>query len=167
MIIEDWNAEFELLWRQHQYGGAPIGNEQIGRNRDHWVRFHSLPQSKRYPESVAEEGQVFERFSALGNSLFDAESFVFYVHWWAHGSESDESANWIARKKLWNAIEWKQLLLNTAHDQASSFGVFGKITGTFLSVYDGGFDVFFRSDGKKLAFENQFASWFSTHTRGL
>ena len=35
----------------------------------HWIRIHSLPESKRYPESDGERQIIFERYSEFGSLL--------------------------------------------------------------------------------------------------
>ncbi|MFH0522030.1 hypothetical protein ACHBTE_33290 [Streptomyces sp. M41] len=49
---------------------------------DRWVRFHSLPGSKRYPESADEYGIVLERYNTVLDELFTGlEVFVVTMDW--------------------------------------------------------------------------------------
>lgn len=53
------------LWR----GCRPLGHELRDCARDRWVRFHSLPESKRYAESAREQAEVLRRHNALLEEL--------------------------------------------------------------------------------------------------
>ncbi|MFF2147886.1 hypothetical protein [Kitasatospora sp. NPDC058190] len=46
------------LWERRWPGSPPVGHEIDPGERDVWVRFHSLPRSKRHPET--------ERVSSYG-----------------------------------------------------------------------------------------------------
>jgi hypothetical protein len=46
---------------------------------ERWVRFHSLPRSKRYPEDEAEYAEVLERHNAIMDELAHAGSQVVLV----------------------------------------------------------------------------------------
>jgi hypothetical protein len=64
-ILSGWEAAF--------LGSPPLAHEireafaDSGSNR--WVRFHSLPHSKRYPENEAEFSEVLARFNSLLGAL--------------------------------------------------------------------------------------------------
>lgn len=56
-------AEVEALseaWLS-RWGGSPIAHELRGRHTDRWVRFHSLPESKRYAQTEEEYGVILDR----------------------------------------------------------------------------------------------------------
>ncbi|MEU0334737.1 hypothetical protein [Streptomyces sp. NPDC006193] len=49
---------------------------------DRWVRFHSLPGSKRYPQSEDEYATVLERHNTILDELFtELEVFVVTMDW--------------------------------------------------------------------------------------
>ncbi|MEU9785489.1 hypothetical protein AB0H92_31775 [Streptomyces phaeochromogenes] len=49
---------------------------------DRWVRFHSLPDSKRYPESEDEYTIVLNRYNTILNELFaGTDVFVVTMDW--------------------------------------------------------------------------------------
>ncbi|MGA5078331.1 DUF3885 domain-containing protein [Streptomyces griseoincarnatus] len=52
------------------------------RYADRWVRFHSLPDSKRYPESGDEYALVLDRYNTILDELFvDTDVFVVTMDW--------------------------------------------------------------------------------------
>ncbi len=51
-----------LSWWKKEFGNvAPVGFVLRQHLQAHWVRFHSLPESKRYPESVSEYAELILR----------------------------------------------------------------------------------------------------------
>ncbi|MFE5589239.1 hypothetical protein [Streptomyces sp. NPDC056549] len=58
------------LWQQHWPNCPPVGYKLRDPNRDLWVRFHSLPESKRYAEAESEYTVVLERYNAVLDELF-------------------------------------------------------------------------------------------------
>ncbi|GAA0950587.1 DUF3885 domain-containing protein [Actinocorallia libanotica] len=61
-------AGLTAVWRA-RWGGSPVGYELRERFADRWVRFHSLPESKRYAETEAEYGVVLDRHRTLLRAL--------------------------------------------------------------------------------------------------
>jgi hypothetical protein len=61
----------ELLrrWEEHWPDCPPIGYE-LRCERDRWVRFHSLPESKRYPDTEDEWAIVLDRYNTVLDELF-------------------------------------------------------------------------------------------------
>ncbi|MFM9372740.1 hypothetical protein [Streptomyces sp. Da 82-17] len=53
---EEASASTEL-WARHRPLCPPVGHELRGPYRDAWVRFHSLPGSKRYAEDEADAAE--------------------------------------------------------------------------------------------------------------
>ncbi len=72
-----------LAWWQSQFGEiAPRGHLLRRALSEHWVRFHSLPDSKRYAESVGEYAELQSRHLAVASALFGAGEplYVFRAH---------------------------------------------------------------------------------------
>ncbi|MGW6733237.1 DUF3885 domain-containing protein [Streptomyces sp. NPDC055013] len=53
------------LWQRQFPKGPPIAHELRAAYSDRWVRFHSLPDSKRYPESEDEYAIVLHRYNTV------------------------------------------------------------------------------------------------------
>ncbi len=56
-------------WQQRFPNCEPIAHELRIAFLDRWVRFHSLPGSKQYPEGEAEYSTVLERHNAILGAL--------------------------------------------------------------------------------------------------
>jgi hypothetical protein len=72
-----------LAWWQSQFGEiAPRGHLLRHALGEHWVRFHSLPDSKRYAESSDEYAELQRRHLAVASVLFSAGEplYVFRAH---------------------------------------------------------------------------------------
>lgn len=70
------------LWRERRPAGPPIAHTFRDTYADRWVRFHSLPGSKRHPESEDEYATVLERYNTVLDELFaGGHIFVVTVDW--------------------------------------------------------------------------------------
>ncbi|MFE7277163.1 hypothetical protein [Streptomyces sp. NPDC057623] len=70
------------LWRERRSSGPPVAHTFRGAYADRWVRFHTLPGSKRHPESEDEYGIVLERYNTVLDELFSGlDVFVVTMDW--------------------------------------------------------------------------------------
>jgi hypothetical protein len=70
------------LWRGQRPSGSPIAHTFRSLYADCWVRFHSLPGSKRYPESEEEYTTVLHRYNTVLDELFvGTDVFVVTMDW--------------------------------------------------------------------------------------
>lgn len=61
---------------------------------DHWVRFHNLPDSKRYAEDESEHAVLLDRYSLVLDELFADDEVYMVTTDWADPSEpADRSAH--------------------------------------------------------------------------
>lgn len=58
-------AELSALWDRRWPGCRPIGHELRSAIADRWVRFHSLPDTKRYATTPDEHAEVLRRHHCL------------------------------------------------------------------------------------------------------
>ena len=71
------NLTLSALWDE-RWSGCPKVPYGLRRLRDRWVRFHTLPEAKRYPGTAAEYGTVLARHNAVLTELV-TESAVLVV----------------------------------------------------------------------------------------
>ncbi|GKS73786.1 hypothetical protein AVME950_02840 [Acidovorax sp. SUPP950] len=72
-----------LAWWQSEFGEiAPRGHLLRRALSAKWVRFHSLPDSKRYAESLEEYAEIEHRHHLVASALFNAGEplYVFRAH---------------------------------------------------------------------------------------
>ncbi|WP_369189910.1 hypothetical protein [Streptomyces sp. R08] len=79
---DDVSTLLAALWRERWPSGPPVAHTFRSTYADRWVRFHSLPGSKRYPESEDEYAVLLHRYNTVLDELFaGAEVFVVTVDW--------------------------------------------------------------------------------------
>ncbi|MGW0731251.1 DUF3885 domain-containing protein [Streptomyces sp. NPDC002851] len=70
------------LWQARRPSGPPLAHTFRSTYADRWVRFHSLPDSKRYPESEDEYAIVLDRYNTVLDELFaGTDVFVVTMDW--------------------------------------------------------------------------------------
>jgi hypothetical protein len=76
-------TEFERFWARHYPNIEPVGYELRGAGARHWVRFHSLLESKRYPDTEAEWDVLLARQNELAASVLgeNRECWLVQSHW--------------------------------------------------------------------------------------
>jgi hypothetical protein len=107
-LTERW----ESLWPSSR----PIGHELRSSAADRWVRFHSLPGSKRYADTPSEWAELMGRHNTVLADLFNPISadsqppvaLLITASWGAHAEREREpvliSADPTA--SLWRSDEW-------------------------------------------------------------
>lgn len=70
-MLADWDHSFP--------GCEPVAHLLRERCRSRWVRFHSLPESKRYPENEHEMRGVLERHNTILGDLLGTEREVILL----------------------------------------------------------------------------------------
>jgi len=79
---DDVSTPLAALWRERWPSGPPVAHTFRSTYADRWVRFHSLPGSKRYPEREDEYAIVLHRYNTVLDELFaGTEVFVVTVDW--------------------------------------------------------------------------------------
>ncbi|MEU4344391.1 hypothetical protein AB0H00_24535 [Nocardia sp. NPDC023852] len=75
---------------------------------DRWVRFHSLPGSKRYPGTADEYGIVLDRYNTVLDELFiGQEVYLITCDWSDHaepGARPDDHARWHPGARYWTSV---------------------------------------------------------------
>ncbi|MDL2077205.1 hypothetical protein QNN03_12215 [Streptomyces sp. GXMU-J15] len=70
------------LWRQRHPPVPPLAHTFRTRFADRWVRYHSLPESKRYAESEEEYAVVLDRYNTALDELFAGQDvYVVTTEW--------------------------------------------------------------------------------------
>jgi hypothetical protein len=151
-----------------------------------WVRFHSLPDSKRYPENEAEEGIILSRAYSLGNTTLGMGTSCWQIecrakelnppYWDAPVSGVKAITFADDEEKLWCAhvleTHWRQdtldaILLAVADDKTGPTMWMARNTGKIFAPYDGGFDLLVSSPEEVEQLKAQFGEWLSDHPEGL
>ena len=161
--------------------------------RPRWVRFHSLPESKRYPEDEREYGTVLERHNCiLGELLGPARRVVLlttgYSDTPAVVPSQPELRALDPEAQLWRSIpmpdfdgywhvfasewEWRPGLFDpivrlVADDVARDVIVVAPDCRWVLHPYDGGMDVILESPAARDHLKALHRDWLSSRSDGL
>ncbi len=183
--------ELTLRWEQLWPDCEPVGYLLRGFHQDRWVRFHSLPQSKRYADTDTERDEILRRHRRLLFELSgsrDVGSLVVIAQDWpAH----DLASGW-SRTCLPNAWPWR---IDTGEDSGTGtryFWVATDLAGDAFDAllarvaddsaqvvlaptglewlycpYDGGTDVVLPTTIERDALRRRHQEWLSAHPSGL
>ncbi|NKM72955.1 DUF3885 domain-containing protein [Rhizobium laguerreae] len=153
-----------------------------------WIRFHSLPGSKRYPEDHNEEAIVLQRARVLGKAILGGNADCWQVQcrpkepnppYWSvpvTGVESSTFADDEEDGGLWTAyvssITWRRneldaTLLAIADDRSGPTLWVSRKAGKIFAPYDGGFDLFPASMHEVARLKADHEDWLSSHPDGL
>jgi len=186
------SAHLTDLWDQTWPMASPHGYELRIAYSDHWVRFHSLPESRRYADSDAEYAEILRRHRTVLQELHGSadltDLWVIAVDWgsddlaagWSKGrppsawpwqrrqAEDDPDAGfnyfWAASGLADASID--SLLLPAADDEGR-FVIGAPDLEWLYCPYDGGADVLLPSAVERDALKERHADWLSAHPQGL
>ena len=176
-------ASFLAEWRDIHSEIPPVGYLLRKGGAKHWVRFHALPESKRYPESVEEEHVVLGRAQALGEEVLGDGAECWLVQSGAPGPERphdafdarsrfgleficsfiNHSQGWPvhAARVTWRRSVFDSLFIAVAHERAAPTLWFSPERRAVFAPYDGGFDLFLRSREEVSRQRHVHSSWLS------
>ncbi|WP_269583768.1 DUF3885 domain-containing protein [Roseibium sp. Sym1] len=185
---------FERVLSQVLHGTLPLGFLLRNAFKDRWVRFHSLPQAKRYPEKPDETETVLERMNALASWLLEDTEPVWLVHCKFAARESplerkiqtgdrtlsfvtafedpdlfgpDECWSVYAGETRWNSGSADDLLGAIAQDEVFGVTWISEKTGAIFAPYDGGADCFPETAERTAELKRTFPNWLSRRADGL
>ena len=153
----------------------------------YWLRIHSLPESKRYPETDAERETVFKRYSRFGSALLGEHAQCLVIRssfngaplnpewmpdlaWTPTHRVFEDTDNiwdsWMAHT-TWDAEIFRELLLAIADDRERHVALLSLATDCVFVPYDGGADGFSFDTDLLRRISDEVAPWRSAHPRGL
>jgi hypothetical protein len=176
------------LWFEYPFSQVfPIAHLMRVALPEYWLRIHSLPESKRYPENDAERTIVFNRYSQFGSTLLGEGASCLIIKSYANGfypnielmpelkwtplhriGDKDDGIwdSWMART-TWQPLFFRSLLLAIADDKEAHIAFLSTVTNCVFIPYDGGADGFSFDPILLKRLSNEFASWKSSHPAGL
>ena len=185
-------TDFAKAWSLHRRGYNPIGYELKYAGAPNWVRFHSLPTSKRYADTDEERAVLLERQNTLAAKVLgEGPCWIAQSHWpqpsvyerdffraarelgLDHALEflplTTEGGEWSVHARLttWPASASRDLLLSIADDQAAPTIWMSDADGAVFAPYDGGVDLFLPTTKAMLDLKRAHPDWLSSHPAGL
>lgn len=184
-------ACFVTLWRERWGSDA----EPFGwwlRGGPTWIRFHSLPESKRYAGTEIERAEILNRHSTLIQELAGPESnrlVVIAPEVWRNSGEQPWVKNAFPDAVLWREERHEEdlhsfsavlvsfgpnrfrdlipVLQRIATDEIEGVLITDENLDWVYCPYDGGADVIARSEVERDQFKAVHADWLPQNATGL
>jgi hypothetical protein len=159
-------TEFERHWVRRYPDVEPVGYEMLNAGARCWIRFHSLPGSKRYPETDTDWRELLARQNQLATAVLGADQACWLVQsrWSAPEGVTDiafqrgnDPFRAIADYGLEPAIV-------TLRDPATEFEQRWEACAATTTWSPGGFDRLLREIADESAAPTL---WFSSDTGGV
>ncbi|WFU06320.1 hypothetical protein QA648_24760 (plasmid) [Rhizobium sp. CB3171] len=152
-----------------------------------WVRFHSLPSSKRYPGNDVDEGILLGRAYILGSAVLGQDADCWLVECRPQGlnpplwrvplkgavsttfADGDEGTLWCAHVSMthWRQGAFDSMLLAIADEKTGPTLWMDRQTGRIFAPYYSGFDLFPSSADEVEQLRTAYRDWPSSHPKGL
>lgn len=171
---------FREEWAQF-FGDTPPFGWRLRARDTPWLRYHALPDSKRYADNDAERATILLRANTIGDRLLSAGSSCWYVEARFDDEGSDPNSmvefremddgeelvwRFHVRPVEWCACAFDAKLRAVADDELEVLWM-RRSDGTIFAPYDGGFDLFPRSFDDVETLKEERADWLSSHPSGL
>ncbi len=186
--------DFKSFWKQNFADALPLGymlRQHIG---ERWIRFHSLPNSKRYPDSPDDYATLLRRANALADNVFHRAEACWLVISRPDGESADiadiearlaaplaRSYRWVddlgggdlvewgtsAVPCVWRAGRFDPLLRRIGDGDAYGVIWVAQKSGAIFAPYDGGSDIFVADQAERQRLRREFSDWLSPRRDGL
>ena len=183
-------------WRERWPRCRPVGHELRCCARATWVRFHTLPGSKRYAEDDSEYAEILRRHHVLLSEMPQAGDVLVVTAAWSGSREPagrqpqlarvlPDAIYWIpvlqdrddtgpeswmhlhVSTSPWQDGELDPLLLLVADDQTRGVIIAPPDLTWLYHPYDGGADVIARYKGERDMLMRRHSEWLPANTHGL
>jgi len=181
-------CNIDELWNEVAGDAKPVAHNLKFDLDQRWVRFHSLPDSQRYPNDDAEMNAIIHRHNEILLSVFiSGEQLQVMQMAWSDESSAQVKADgftyWrdvlpdeddldcvnhlYVRSMPWatGALDWA--IAAAANDELYGFMVIGVDSRAIYHPYDGGLDLILSTTDERDALKDQYASYLSSHPAGL
>ena len=189
-------AALSMLWDERWPGCSKLPYE-LRHASDRWIRFHTLPGSKRYPGTEAEYETILARHNTVLGELVTGPAVLvatagysdssrpaepcrspqtLAVHpgavYWTSARMDDEPGfeTWMhlyVSRLPWSAGCLDPLLRQVADDVTANVLVADPDLRWLYHPYDGGMDVVLSSPAERDAVKERHRDWLSAHPGGL
>lgn len=103
-MARDDASSFLQAWRRFYPGEHPDATILLRHGVRHWVRFHSLPQSKRYAENECEQLIILRRQNVLADQVLGSQPcWLVQTHYLTSqpGTDFTSGQDWFAVTRDW------------------------------------------------------------------
>ncbi|MFE0190033.1 hypothetical protein [Streptomyces sp. NPDC058989] len=154
------------------------------------MRFHSLPESKRYPQDESEYAIVLHRYNSVLDELFAGTDVYVITPVWTTDPDvpphQPDAGYWrsllvaddvdpefrtyyhlFASRQPWQHGCINDLLRDVADDKVADVLITDIQLQRIHHPYDGGADVFLTTPEERDGMRDRHAGWLSSHPAGL
>lgn len=181
--------DFKTTWDRFHANCVPM--RWPLHDQENWVRFHSLPGSKRYADNGAERAIVLDRANTLARYVLGETGPCWLVQtrphfteepeWWSRSVAAsqeyqlqnefqfrDEDGNWdvYAALTVWVSGRFDRLIMSIANDESQHTLWMSAESGAVFSPYDGGTDLFLPSQDDVNVLKRECGEWLSPRADG-
>lgn len=179
---------FARWWDAHHPGVAPLGYVLREARPERWLRVHSLPEPKRYPDTDDEWATLLSRQRTVAAEVLGADAPVWVVvadsYLDEHGALAalphlapalemsvdgmEDSGAWTfhAAEARWDFARFEPALRAIANDELRVLFV-GVESGRVFAPYDGGVDLIVETVAERDRVRARFGAWLSREQGGL
>lgn len=184
-LAKFWNSEFK--------GFTPEAHNLKHEYKNRWVRFHTLPESKRYPENEDEYLEVFRRHNTVLHELCGGKGKVLVVlpeyseskvptkpesdlsrlfsvtETWCSLGQHEEGDDYELYWHLhvseveFTGSELNDLFRLVANNEAGNIMIISPAKGFVFHPYDGGADILLASTEQRNLLKEKYFEWLSKH----
>jgi hypothetical protein len=187
-------ARLSELWEQQWPGCSKLPYLLRGL-QDRWVRFHTLPGSKRYPGTKAEYDIILARHHTVLTELITTPTVLVVTAGYSDRSVPPESCQTAAAvhpaATYWTSVciddepdwaSWMHLYVNqtpwtvgcldpllrhVADDETGNVLITDAALRWLYHPYDGGMDIILPTTAERDALRSRHRDWLSAHPSGL
>jgi hypothetical protein len=186
----------DRLWSENFDGVEPLAYELKHKLNERWVRFHSLPESKRYPENASEYAEVLNRYNKILREHFGVNVKLYVVipecsenkipfkpekkfrklfcdtEYWRTVEIYEEFGgefywHFYAATLHYSGYELNALLRLVADNEVANCFVVSENSMSLFHPYDGGSDSILSSSEERDKLKEKFSGWLSNHPKGF
>lgn len=186
--------ELAKFWEREFNNFPPEAHNLKHEFKDRWIRFHSLPESKRYPENEQEYLEVLRRHNAVLQELVGKSNVLVVLPEYSESKEPTKpelttifpvTESWCSLEQhdedddyelYWHlhvsevnftGRELNSLFRLVANDEAGNIMIINPCKGVVFHPYDGGADIVLASTKQRDQLKEKHNEWLSAHPEGF
>ncbi len=174
--------QFQQFWAKNYSSSLPISYWFKHSLSTKWLRFHSLPGSKRYGETEQEWAILLQRQNDLLGEFLQPNDTVYIVINYIKETnvlfneyqfnnigvfvdrKNETVYQSFCAKAFWQYGALNNVLKAIANDEIMAYFI---VPGNIVAPYDGGVDLIINSDFKKEELKNKYSKWLSAREDGM
>lgn len=187
---------YTKTWSEDYSKSSPAGFMLREAYPERWLRIHSLQNSKRYPDNKTDEEELLFRHIKSAKHVLDGDLVLFVSVYddnpdaplngpeWikdfdfevveskniAEGGDDDDDPyylNTFGAKFNWDEGLFREIILDVAKENVGPVVFLSRTSKGVFAPYDGGADLFYINEVKKLQAQVELKDWTSSREDGL